>query len=83
MSNSGLMLLLVFVALSVLYIMVTTLVMSNIKKSREIKELVSKIVETYHPIKRNDLDKVTIDEGYKHELEKTRSIHQIVNHDDQ
>ena len=52
-------------------------------KSREIKELVSKIVTTYHPIKRKDLDKVTIDEGYKNELEMTRSIQQIVNDDDQ
>ena len=51
-------------------------------KSREIKELVSKIVTTYHPIRRRDLDKVTIDEGYKNELEMTKSIQQIVNDDD-
>ncbi len=39
--------------------------LASMNKSKEVKELVSKVVPTYHPIKRKDLDKVTTDETYE------------------
>ena len=52
-------------------------------KSKRMKEFVSEIVPTYHPISRKDLDKVTIDEGYQRELELTKGFQKIVDIDDQ
>ncbi len=46
--------------------------LANKNKSKEIKQLVSQVVPTYHPISRKDLDKVTVNDTYKQVLNDQR-----------
>ncbi len=39
--------------------------LASMNKSKEVKELVSKVVPTYHPVSRKDLDKIQMDETYE------------------
>lgn len=55
---------------------------ASLNKAKEVKEMVSQIVPTYHPVSRNDLGNVKIDEGYTREVNISRLKNESI-YDDQ